>query len=163
MLKKGAKTNITGNQLEITVKTVLLAKGFELVNFSEWIKNPDAYSHELLLSNAPFTTIYGHKGKTEFLLKSEKYGFDIRIECKWQQVAGSVDEKLPYLYLNAIEAMPEKDIIILIDGEGWKAGAIQWLKMAIEDNMYTNVFNHGKNIRVLSITEFFTWVNNTFQ
>lgn len=163
MLKKGAKTNITGNQLEITVKTVLLAKGFELVNFSEWIKSPDNFGCELLLSNAPFTTIYGHKGKTEFLLKSEKYGFDIRIECKWQQVAGSVDEKLPYLYLNAIESMPEKDIIILIDGDGWKAGAIQWLKTAIEGNKYTNVFNHGKNIRVLSITEFFTWVNNTFQ
>jgi hypothetical protein len=31
------------------------------------------------------------------------------IECKWQQVSGSVDEKLPYLYLNCIEAMPEKN------------------------------------------------------
>jgi hypothetical protein len=162
-MKKGAKTNITGNQLEMTVKTVLTAKGFEIVPYSEWIKNTGNYGNELLLSNAPFTTIYGHKGKTEFLLKSEKYEMDIRIECKWQQVAGSVDEKLPYLYLNAIEAMPEKEIIILIDGDGWKAGAIQWLKESIEGNKYTNVFNHGKNIRVFSIAEFFKWVNNTFQ
>ncbi len=70
--------------------------------------------------NVPFTTIYQHGGNTEFRLISERYNMDIRIECKWQQVAGSVDEKLPYLYLNCIEAMPEKHIIIIIDGDGWK-------------------------------------------
>lgn len=62
---------------------------------------------------------------------------EIRIECKWQQAAGSVDEKLPYLYLNTIEAMPENSIMILIDGAGWKAGAIQWLKDAVKQKKYT--------------------------
>ena len=161
-MKKGTKTNITGNQLEMTVKTVLASKGFEIVSYIDWNKKAENYTDELLLVNVPFVTIYGHKGKTEFLLKSKKYNLELRIECKWQQVAGSVDEKLPYLYLNAIEAMPEKDIIILIDGEGWKAGAIQWLKEAVEGNKYTTVFNHGKNIRIFTITEFFTWANNTF-
>jgi len=56
----------------------------------------------------------------------------IRIECKWQQVKGSVDEKLPYLYLNTIEAMPENTIMILIDGAGWKTGAVKWLKDAVQ-------------------------------
>jgi len=51
---------------------------------------------------------------TEFLLKSKEYNFNVRIECKWQQVSGSVDGKLPYLYLNSIEAMPESNIIIII-------------------------------------------------
>ena len=162
-MKKGRKTNITGSQLEKAVQTVLLEKGFEIEMYRKWKANTDSYGKELLLKNVPFTTIYGHGGNTEFLLLSEKYNLKIRIECKWQQSAGSVDEKLPYLYLNTIEAMPEKDIMILIDGDGFKPGAKTWLKNAIEQKLYTSEENCDINIRVFSLTEFFTWANNTFQ
>jgi hypothetical protein len=86
----------------------------------------------------------------------------MRIECKWQQVSGSVDEKLPYLYLNSIEAMPELSVMILIDGAGWKAGAIQWLKDAVKQKRYTNEQNITKEILIFNLTEFFTWANETF-
>ena len=162
MITKGTKGNITGNQLEVAVKTVLLGKGFEIIKFRIWAKNPDKFGKELLLENIPFTTIYKHSGNTEFLLLSEKYNLKIRIECKWQQVPGSVDEKLPYLYLNTIEAMPEKDIMILIDGAGWKEGAIKWLKEAVQKKKYTTSDNKDKKILVFSLAEFFTWANNTF-
>lgn len=162
-MKKGRKTNITGSQLEKAVQTVLLEKGFEIEMYRKWKANTDSYGKELLLKNVPFTTIYGHGGNTEFLLLSEKYNLKIRIECKWQQSAGSVDEKLPYLYLNTIEAMPEKDIMILIDGNGFKPGAKTWLKNAIEQKLYTSEENCDINIKVFSLTEFFTWANNTFQ
>lgn len=161
-MEKGTKSNITGNQLERAVKTVLTGKGFKLLNYRIWEKNKEKYGDELLLENAPFTTIYNHKGNTEFLLLSKKFNLEIRIECKWQQVAGSVDEKLPYLYLNTIEAMPENTIIILIDGKGWKEGAIKWLKNAVNQMKYTTDKNRNKNIMVFNLTEFFTWANNTF-
>ncbi len=161
-MKKGRKTNITGTQLERAVQVVLLEKGFEIVMYRLWRKNPEDYGKELLLKNVPFTTIYGHRGNTEFLLISEKYNLRIRIECKWQQTKGSVDEKLPYLYLNTIEAMPEKDIIILIDGDGFKAGAKTWLRNAAKEKLYTNKKNHDTNVVVFSLAEFFTWANNTF-
>ena len=109
-MAKGANSNTTGSQLEVAVKTVLAGKSFELVNYRVWDKNREKYGDELLLENVPFTTVYEHKGNTEFLLISKKYDLQIRIECKWQQTAGSVDEKLPYLYLNAIEAMPETGV-----------------------------------------------------
>lgn len=160
-MKKGTKSNLSGNQLEVAVKSVLTGKGFELVRYKDWEKDKNKYGGELLLENAPFTTIYNHKGKTEFLLLSEKYNLKIRIECKWQQVSGSVDEKIPYLYLNSIEAMPEKDIMILIDGAGWKQGAIKWLKDAVVQMKYTTG-ERKKNIMVFSLTEFFTWANKTF-
>lgn len=162
-MEKGKKTNITGNQLEVAVQTVLLNKGFEIEMYRKWQKNKEKYGEELLLKNVPFETIYEHKGNTEFLLSSQKYDLRIRIECKWQQVAGSVDEKLPYLYLNMIEAMPERDIMVLIDGEGWKQGAKTWLKKVVEEKKYTSEENRDKNILVFSLTEFFTWANNTFQ
>lgn len=161
-MEKGTKSNVTGNQLEQAVKTVLTGKGFELVNYRIWDKNKEHFGEELLLENVPFITVYGHKGNTEFLLISKKYNLRIRIECKWQQVAGSVDEKLPYLYLNTIEAMPEKSILILIDGEGWKDGAIKWLKDAVKEKKYTTDENRNKEILVFSLTEFFTWANMTF-
>lgn len=161
-MEKGTKGNITGNQLEVAVQTVLSGKGFVIENFRKWSSNPAKYGDELLLMNVPFETIYKHKGNTEFLLLSQKYNLKIRIECKWQQVAGSVDEKLPYLYLNTIEAMPEKEIMILIDGDGWKEGAIEWLKSAVLNRKYTTKGNDDKNIKVFSLKEFFTWANNTF-
>jgi hypothetical protein len=161
-MAKVSKNNITGNQLETAVKTVLSGKGFEIFNYRSWERQPLKFSKEIVLENAPYTTSYGHNGNTEFLLISEKYDMRIRIECKWQQVAGSVDEKLPYLYLNAIEAMPEDKIIILIDGAGWKLGAIKWLKEAVKNKLYTTPENAHKEIMVFNLTEFFTWANNTF-
>ena len=162
-MEKGKKTNITGNQLEKAVQTVLLEKGFEFEMYRKWERNKEKYGNELLLKNVPYETIYGHHGNTEFLLLSEKYNLKIRIECKWQQSAGSVDEKLPYLYLNAIEAIPEKDFMILIDGDGFKAGAKTWLREAAKKKYYTTNENSDTNIMVFSLAEFFTWANNTFE
>jgi len=162
-MAKGKSANITGNQLEIAVQTVLLNKGFEIEMYRKWEKKPKNYGKELLLKNVPFETIYGHHGNTEFLLLSEKHNLRIRIECKWQQSAGSVDEKLPYLYLNTIEAMPEKDIMILIDGDGFKAGAKTWLRNAVQEKLYTTKKNNDTNVMVFSLTEFFTWANKTFE
>lgn len=159
---KGKKSNITGNQLESAVKTVLSQKGFNIVKFREWIKSPTKFGDEVLLTNVPFTTIYKHRGNTEFLLISKKYNCTIRIECKWQQTSGSVDEKLPYLYLNIIEAMPEEKILILIDGKGWKQGAIEWLKDSVKNKKYMAENAPKKEILIFNLTEFFTWANQTF-
>ena len=162
-MAKGKSANTSGNQLEIAVLTVLSNKGFEIEMYRIWEKNPEKYGDELLLKNVPFETIYGHGGNTEFLLISKKYSLRIRIECKWQQSAGSVDEKLPYLYLNTIEAMPENDIMILIDGEGFKVGAKTWLRKAVKSKLYTTEKSKEKNIMVFYLAEFFTWANKTFE
>jgi len=149
-----------GGTLESAVKNVLERHRFVVMRYSEWAKDPDKYGGELLLTNAPFTTIYDHPGRTEFLLISERLKRRIRIECKWQQTSGSVDEKLPYLYLNSIEKMPENEIVVIIDGDGWKPGAIRWLKEAIRQKKYDTAGD--KIIKVFSIKEFITWANKTF-
>ena len=153
----------SGNILEKTVKAVLTGNGFTVINYREWSKNPSEFGEELLLTNVPFETIYQHHGSTEFLLKSKEFNLEIRIECKWQQVSGSVDEKLPYLYLNTIETMPEKHIVILIDGDGWKPGAIPWLKEAVSKKKYTTQNMPDKKIEVLNLKEFITWANILFK
>lgn len=160
-MKQGTKSNVSGSQLEEAIKQVLIGKGFRVVKYKDYETNPHYFQEELLLEDVPYTSIYGHKGKTEFLLFSKKYNLQIRIECKWQQTPGSVDEKLPYLYLNAIESMPEKDILLIIDGDGWKKGAIEWLENAVKSRKYMK-FGAEKNILVLDLKKFFTWANKTF-
>jgi hypothetical protein len=156
------KQNKTGSVLEKTLKSVLANNGFEVVRYIDWKKVKEKYGTELLLEFVPFKTIYTHDGRTEFLLISERFGFNMRIECKWQQSTGSVDEKLPYLYLNCIESIPEKQIMILIDGAGWKSGAIKWLRDAVKNKKYTTPENNDKTILVFTLVEFITWANNTF-
>lgn len=161
----GGYASTQGNTLENLVKTIFTSHGFEVVPYSAYIKTKSKhiFGNELLLTNMPYETIYGHRGKTEFLIVSEKYKCNIRVECKWQQSNGSVDEKLPYLYLNAIETMPEDFIIIVIDGKGWKNGAIRWLKDAVKERKYITPESQNKRIEVFSLPEFLTWANQFFR
>lgn len=160
---QGGTANHQGKILERTVVPTFEAHDFEVVAYSAWKKKPDKYGTELLLKNVPYTTIYGQRGYTEFLAKSEQLNLNVRIECKWQQSSGSVDEKLPYLYLNCIETMPETDIIIIAGGGGMKPGAIPWLKDAVRQKKYVLPGMPEKNIQVLSIEEFLSWSNKTLR
>lgn len=162
MEKQGGIANNQGRVLESSVISILQHKGFTVVPFSQWQKQPEHFGNELLLTNVPYQTIYGHQGKTEFKISSQKYG-EYRIECKWQQSSGSVDEKFPYLYLNCIEQMPESNIIIIIDGSGAKPGAVEWIRQAAKDKLYTNEKNRHKTIQVLSLAGFIAWANQTFR
>lgn len=158
----GTTANHHGSNIESLVENLFKSKHYECEKYSTYIKNPTAYSTNILLKNVPFFSIYEHRGKTEFLVKSASRENDIRIECKWQQSAGSVDEKLPYLYLNCVESFPEKEIIIIIDGGGFKEGAIRWLRDAVENRKYMDE-NDDKIIRVFNIAEFITWFNRNIK
>ncbi len=164
----GLYANHTGNQLERTVRDLFSAAGFTLMRHRDYEVARTGLlgatiGEDLLLSDVPYTSIYGHSGKTEFLALSKRLGLNMRIECKWQQSSGSVDEKLPYLYLNCLEAMPEEQILIVIDGEGFKPGAKNWLREAVAQQRYRSEANAHKLIRVQSLVEFITWANRTLR
>ncbi|MDR3200542.1 MAG: 4-diphosphocytidyl-2C-methyl-D-erythritol kinase [Spirochaetales bacterium] len=161
--EKGSLASNQGKVLESTVESTFKSKGFEILMYRDWERNKNKYSDNLLLKNCPFVNIYQHPGNTEFLLKSAKYNCEIRIECKWQQSSGSVDEKFPYLYLNCIDAMPEKHIVIIVDGGGARSGAVEWLKNAAANKKYTNKENQDKLVEVFSLTEFIQWANKNFR
>jgi hypothetical protein len=59
-------------------------------------------------------------------MNQDKFPEGLIIECKWQQSAGSVDEKYPFTLFNIIKiGVPT---IILLDGNGYKKTAMKWLK-----------------------------------
>ncbi|MFH1291917.1 MAG: PD-(D/E)XK nuclease superfamily protein [bacterium] len=79
----------------------------------------------------------------------EKHEKCLIIESKWQQSAGSVDEKFPYLVLNIRERYPCSTIVVL-DGGGYKKGAEKWLRDQIDDKL----------IHIFSMMEFQKWSNS---
>jgi len=163
MATQGGHANKTGNVLERTVVGTITAHGFEDVMYSEYEKHPENYGDELLLKHVPYTTLYKGRGFTEFLLLSEKFNLRIRIECKWQTTAGSVDEKLPHTYLSCIEGAEEDEVIILIDGPGFRDGALNWLREAARERRYIPDTMPRKNISIMSVTEFMVWTNKVFK
>jgi hypothetical protein len=151
---QGGSASHNGRVLERSIVPALTSKGITELKYSKWIRKPQNYGTELLLSYVPYTNIYGQMGHTEFLLKSARLPEDVRIECKWQQVGGSVDEKYPCLFLNCVQRMPEHTIFIVVGGSGARRGSLEWLR-----HECTHVTT--KAIRVLTLDEFIQWVNRT--
>ncbi|MBL4613537.1 MAG: hypothetical protein JKY27_01495 [Magnetovibrio sp.] len=151
----GATAKKNGQTLEMLIETALVNRGFKPVQYSIWSQKPQTYPARVVLKNVPYKTIYEKKGRTEFVLKGPNLGGDIRIEAKWQQASGSLDERLPYLYLNAsrFDTMPEAHVVIVIDGSGWRDGAIKWLRNAAQNAP------QGKHIEVMDLGQFLAWTN----
>lgn len=155
--RQGAQANLTGKVLEDLVASVFKSHDFVIMDYAEHLAASDQAERDVLIKNVPYETIYGHQGKTEFLVQSPRRGLRFRIECKWQQSAGSVDEKFPYLIENC-KTMPEPMVVILIDGRGYKEGALMWLKRAAVACSESRI----KEIKVFDMSEFVIWANTTF-
>ncbi|MDW9176982.1 PD-(D/E)XK nuclease superfamily protein [Legionella pneumophila] len=163
MKQGGSYANSSGGVLEGLVEHALAKKGFAVAKYKDWLLNQEQYGEEVLLKNVPYEGLYKHASTTEFVLISKKYNLETRIECKWQQVSGSVDEKLPYLFLNCSEKMTEPQVIILLDGGGAKPGAVEWLRNACDQFNEREVNLSKRRVDLMNMTEFVQWVNGTFK
>lgn len=72
---------------------------------------------------------------------------ELIIESKWQSVGGTADEKLPYLCMNIKQRYPYPTIIVL-GGEGWHPGAVEWIQCQVDGE---------RLLHVLSVEEFMKW------
>ncbi len=163
MKQGGSYAVSSGRILEGIVENSLVTKGLIVVPYKDWIKNKSAYGDELLIKKVPYEGLYKHASHTEFLVISRARNIETRIECKWQQSSGSVDEKFPYLFLNCTEKMTEPHIIVLLDGGGAKQGAIDWFKRSCESFNNNSGKESGRRVELMSTVEFLQWVNNTFR
>lgn len=149
-MEQGGKTaNRTGKALEEFITHNLKENGYTAVDKKNWktarYLDQPIYTRQLYLCKSIYgTNVYG-----DFVIfHPNKYPHCLIIESKWQQVAGSVDEKLPFLVQNIKTRFPA-DTIVIIDGGGFKTGAINWVKSQIE----------GRLIDVFSMADFQKWVN----
>lgn len=156
IINSGEKANKTGNLLEEFVEQILKKKGYtEFWNHKAIaFENRNAIGGKQYLKQLPVgQTIYESPRKCDFfIINRELFPDGLIIECKWQQVSGSVDEKYPFLLLNIIKTgVPTA---ILIDGSGYKKTAMNWLKSQVHDKTAL--------IAVWTMAEFQKQVNNGF-
>jgi len=152
-MRQGYEANHSGKFLEDIVQREFSARGFLFRSHGDDAGNLDMFSRRIVLRNVPYRSLYGCMSRSEFVVTdgSKK----VRIECRWQEVNGSVDEKYPYLLRNAIEMMPEPEILILLGGDGARVEAVKWLKVEASRVL-------SKKIYVLNINEFPRWVRDQF-
>ena len=148
----GKEAVINGLKLEDDIKNVMLSFNFKFMPYRDYQRLLKKEGN-FLLKDIPYKTIYGQSGRSEFLIKSNLFNLNHRVECKEQKVPGSVDEKFPYLMRNCLESFPEKDVVIIHRGDGFKVGAVPWLKKEAEIN------KHIKNIYVFNLEEFVCFLN----
>ena len=147
---QGARANLNGKIFEQMVIPIFKANSFEIFTEKELRKKPlTAVPLRYVIKNATYKTIYDETGKTEFV---------IVVGTRKTRI---VDEKYPYMLMNAIYQYPEKEIIFIVDGGGYKPGARKWLQRSIENN-WLNFREAEKNIKLMTITEFVSWFNNEF-
>ena len=150
----GGRANHTGNRLEGFIEDILKREGYERF----WDHKEQVFANRKAVGGKQFatqvpcgTSIYETQRKCDFLvLNKEKFPDGLIIECKWQQSAGSVDEKYPFTLFNIMKiGVPT---IILLDGGGYKPAAMKWLKdQANPERALIGVYN---------MSEFQKTVNN---
>jgi hypothetical protein len=145
--RQGQESNIAGKLLEQAIERAFAVRDIHVTRYSDsgGLGQSDLLARRRLVRRVPYTSIYGARSYTEFVYC---HGDDlrVRIECKSQQVAGSVDEKFPYLLWNAQQTMPEPAVWFIIEGIGARAKAMQWLKTEAQRT-------RKKTIRVFTLAE----------
>ena len=70
-------------------------------------------------------TVYGRDREVDVLFRDARNGNRLVVEAKYQRVAGTADEKLPYVVLN-LATLPLPGVIVY-GGGGFHQGALHWL------------------------------------
>jgi len=139
-----SESNHSGVGLEYYIEHEFKSRNVLVQYYSVNANNHDLFVEGILLKCVPYTNIYGCRSTSEFVYSHGPVA--VRIECRRQDVSGSVDEKFPYLLMNAIEAMPENNIWFVVDGNGARKKALEWL--------HRKARSYGsKNIRLYNLTE----------
>lgn len=140
----GKRANRHGKHLEDYVAGELTDAGYEAVwpPFLIWAMremSQPVYAAQVEVGR----DIYGKMRRVDYLLFHPlKHPRGLVIQCKWQSVGGTVDQKYPFEVLCI--AQGEFDTIIILDGGGYAPGAEQWLRSQAGKNRLKHVFDQGE-------------------
>jgi hypothetical protein len=171
----GAEANKSGLTWEAWVKTLAEKQGFVIYNHSlHSTCTIPIEQRRIVWTHVPYKTIFHNiktpsKASTEYVVEC---GSDrVRIECKWQGVAGSVDEKYPFMFLNAALTMPEDTVIFALGGQYFENGkgaeVREWLRKVcaeppdwFSDSIRANL--KRRQLLVLTPNSFAKWFRERF-
>ena len=140
----GTIANNRGRQFENSVAGILEDAGYELVRPSQDFFVRQSGTQPIYARQCQAgETLYGKVRRCDFILcHPEKRPTPLVIQCKWQALSGSVEEKYPFEVLSIRQNI--YPTIILLDGGGYSKGAEAWLKAQVDDYKLLHVFNMGE-------------------
>ena len=137
------RANRTGKELERRVAELLEEFGYSRVSANSFFRLMDRekpiYARQCIAGK----NIYDKDRRCDLAVYHPKHFPDcLMIQCKWQGVSGSVDEKYPFevLSINA----NKYDTVIILDGGGYSPGAERWLKEQAGKDRLLEVMNPGQ-------------------
>jgi len=150
-MNQGRQANKNGQMLENQIKERILSEKYKQVKGNVFLIHKDLYPNEKIFSHQCriCQSIYDTPYKTDFIIYDlDKHPTCLAFEIKWQSISGSVDQKYPYMVNNIKNKFPCPAIIVL-DGNGYRPQAFEWLKNQIDNKL----------LGVFSIVDFFNWAN----
>jgi len=152
--KQGQNAYLNGKWLENQVEKTINHLGVCSAKYKDIEDSfvPSRREFGMLVKNAPYINMFGKNARGEFLLHLNEERSK-RIECRYQEKAGTVEDKLPKLLGDCL-CMEEDEVLIVIEGAGMSSKAKTWLRN--EANAVTH-----KTIKVLSLGEFEEWAYDT--
>lgn len=138
-------------------RTMMKEKGYDFYSESEFDKLTD-YPTKYVVENSSYRGVYESKSRSPFKVVDTDKNITERIEITYQKSQGSVDSKFPYFYLNA--ALGHNDnVIMLVDGGGYKKKAREWLKNNIEKRW---LLEKDKEIKLVNLGEFLSYIEEIY-
>lgn len=119
---QGRQANRNGRVFEDLIAQRLRSEGYVSLT-----KLPDKFEFPFFVAQlrGRFSSIYGSPLRVDFFVwHPEKYPNGMIIECKYQETAGSADEKFPYTVANLRKA--NIPAVLLIMGRGPKPCSVEW-------------------------------------
>lgn len=129
--QQGRQANSNGRAFEDLIAQRLRSKGYQPLTML-----PDAFEQPFFIYQlrGRFTSIYGSPMRVDFFAwHPMKYPNGLVIECKYQETAGSADEKFPYTI--ACLRKTGSPAILLLIGQGAKRCAVDWCLQQQDDRL----------------------------
>ena len=121
-ISQGRMANSNGSHLEDNVAILLAECGYARARHHPENRRDPYYIPQ---ERTMFSSIYDTPLRVDFYVwHPQKYPSGMIIECKHQAAKGSVDEKFPYTVLSLSSTLVP--FILIIDGGGAKASAVNW-------------------------------------
>lgn len=155
---QGAKANYSGQRFEDKCEELFKRENFIIMSYQKYVSLHDK-PKRALVKNCPYKNGKGGIGRTEFVAIDGDRA--IRIEAKYQASQGSVEEKLWWTLHEAFTSYPEKEAVLVVEGEGYHP---QFKKVLVQEAKRRNKLKRTKvHVDVLNYLEFARFVDANFK
>jgi hypothetical protein len=86
-------------------------------------------------------SIYGTGIRADVLITNLiEFPNGVVLESKWQDITGTVEQKFPYVVWNIRNGCYRYPVIVVLGGDGFTPGAVDWLRRQVDGTHLVAVF-----------------------